>query len=328
MKPSLSHAELLEQLTNRGLALTHTCNKERALRYLKLDGYYRLSGYFWEFYDNTAFTTGNSHTFETGTTWDDVLHLYHTDKDLRYLLSQVLAEIEISIKAVLTDTVCSRLKKGLHQVDAPDWCWHSSYYQPSFQYSGFTKLRQKLERNRDDKHSGFFLRKFIKANPNQNPYTWMMMQTLTCGEVTTIVNNLDVHLIEGFSEIFTLGMMEMPSVLNSLNKLRNLCAHHERLWNRTIRELPAPNKALCLRPNKQWIIEDKKLASAYFIIRHMLKAMHPSKCIQFKEEFGNWLHQLCNTEERAKRFLPKMGFSPSILTGYFPTKPQPTDSLA
>ncbi|MCS6267438.1 MAG: Abi family protein [Vampirovibrio sp.] len=259
MKPSQSTSELLTQLLDRGLLLTDTVNTDRALRYLRLDGYYRLSGYFWFFYDETKLP---EHQFKKDTTWDDVLHIYHADKDLRYLLTQALAEIEISMKAILVDTVCERLKKGFQETDDPSWCWNPTYYQRSFQDSkdskdsGFTKLRQKLERNRDNKHSELFLKKFVENNPNQNPYTWMMMQTLTFGEVANIVNNLDLHLIEGFSEIFTLGMVEMTSVLNSLNKLRNACAHHNRVWNTTIRDCPTPKVAVCLRPTQHWVVAD------------------------------------------------------------------------
>jgi len=116
---------------------------------------------------------------------------------------------------------------------------------------------------------------------------------------------------------------KMKAVLTSLNKLRNLCAHQHRIWNQEFRDL-SKNKRLLEHYNaKASIISNRTdtLANMYIVILHMLTALHPSKSVEFQQDFGEWLHQLCNTEKRAKRFLPKMGFSPSILTEYFPAKP-------
>jgi len=100
MKPFQSEQALLELLNNRGLLLTEKVDSVRALRYLKLDGYYRLSGYFWLFYDETILP---EHCFIKGTTWDDILHVYNADKDLKRLLLNALTEIEISMKSILVN---------------------------------------------------------------------------------------------------------------------------------------------------------------------------------------------------------------------------------
>ena len=149
MKPSQSEHELLELLNSRGLLLTKTVDSVRALRYLKLDGYYRLSGYFWLFYDKSRLP---EHHFKIGTTWDEVIHLYHADKDLRRLLLDALAEVEISIKSILTNSVCDTIKLKT-QEDDPYWCWNKVYFKTDFlmpkptrNVSGFDDFQQILKR--------------------------------------------------------------------------------------------------------------------------------------------------------------------------------------
>jgi abortive infection bacteriophage resistance protein len=122
--------------------------------------------------------------------------------------------------------------------------------------------------------------------------------------------------LRGFRDSFGLTSGELTSIFVSLNKLRNACAHHNRVWNNSIDDCPTPKVAVCLRPTQQWVATDKKLASMYFIICHMLEALHPSKSIKFKQEFSQWVQQLCNTPQR-QHYLARIGFAESVLTGLF-----------
>lgn len=66
-KPPLSHGQLVDRLQERGL---HMPERDRALRYLRHLGYYRLSPYTIPFQQDRS-----RHTFHPGTTFDDVLDL-------------------------------------------------------------------------------------------------------------------------------------------------------------------------------------------------------------------------------------------------------------
>lgn len=64
-KPPLSHERMLEQLESRGLVVP---DRDRALRYLRHLGYYRLSPYTIPFQAERS-----THTFTPGAEFDDVL---------------------------------------------------------------------------------------------------------------------------------------------------------------------------------------------------------------------------------------------------------------
>jgi Abi-like protein len=189
MKHFQSEQALLELLNGRGLLLTETVDSVRALRYLKLDGYYRLSGYFWLFYDETILP---EHIFIKGTTWDDILHIYHADKDLKRLLLNALTEIEISMKSILVNTVCETIRCKLtiflllvypfhplsiqrFTLDDPHWCWNENYFKKNTFRHIEPKLCKACNLSEPNK-SPDFLRSFLQNNPKQKPYVWIVMQ--------------------------------------------------------------------------------------------------------------------------------------------------------
>lgn len=71
-KPALTHEQLVERMRSRGLAVP---DQDRALRYLRQIGYYRLSPYMIPFQQGRG-----DHTFQPGTGFDDVLGLYVFDR--------------------------------------------------------------------------------------------------------------------------------------------------------------------------------------------------------------------------------------------------------
>ena len=94
-KPPLSHERMLEQLESRGLVVP---DRDRALRYLRHLGYYRLSPYTIPFQAERS-----THTFAPGAEFDDVLDLYVFDRKLRLHCLDALERVEVAVRAALTD---------------------------------------------------------------------------------------------------------------------------------------------------------------------------------------------------------------------------------
>jgi hypothetical protein len=85
-KPWLSYADQVHWLRQLGLTVPDPQAAEEFLSHLN---YYRFSGYC------LAFEYGR-HSFNTGTTFDDVLAVYHFDLTLRVLLTEALEVVEFS----------------------------------------------------------------------------------------------------------------------------------------------------------------------------------------------------------------------------------------
>lgn len=94
-KPPLGLDELVDRLVDRGLTVP---DRDRARRYLRHIGYYRLSPYTIPFQRG-----GPDHLFRAGTGFDDVVDLYVFDRALRLLVMDALERVEVAVRAALTD---------------------------------------------------------------------------------------------------------------------------------------------------------------------------------------------------------------------------------
>ncbi|WP_036878001.1 Abi family protein, partial [Prauserella rugosa] len=96
-KPPLTVDALLTLLSERGL---HFPDPDKAGRYLRHIGYYRLSPYTIPFQQRDRWP---AHIFREGTTFEDVLDLYVFDRALRLLVTDALERVEVAVRAALTD---------------------------------------------------------------------------------------------------------------------------------------------------------------------------------------------------------------------------------
>lgn len=87
-------------MRSRGLAVP---DEQRAIRYLKQVGYYRLSPYMLPFQSGPG-----EHAFKPGTSFEDVLSLYVFDRKLRLLVMDGLERIEVAVRAGWTDWMATR----------------------------------------------------------------------------------------------------------------------------------------------------------------------------------------------------------------------------
>lgn len=94
-KPALSLNGIVGRLVERGLDVP---DPDRARRYLRHLGYYRLSPYTIPFQQGSP-----DHIYRAGTTFDDVLDLYVFDRALRLLVMDALERVEVAVRAAMTD---------------------------------------------------------------------------------------------------------------------------------------------------------------------------------------------------------------------------------
>lgn len=87
-KPFLTPALQIEILKSRGLAIT---DQEKAIRWLRRIGYYRLTGYLYPFREADG-------AFLEGTSIEHALSLYVFDKKLRLSVLDAIERIEVAVR--------------------------------------------------------------------------------------------------------------------------------------------------------------------------------------------------------------------------------------
>lgn len=215
IKPSLSLDDQIQLLLQRNLSIIDTA---RAMRYLENIGYYRLSAYMIPFYENS-----NNHTFKQGTTFDDILNLYIFDRKLRLLILEAIERIEISFRSNFINTFAQQ--KGPHAY------LEKKYYK---EIQGYAWLLAKIDRDFKGSKEAFITHYKKKYSSPVLPPIWMSVHLLTFKELSIQYDNINnKDITKNIANFFNLEIPVMSSWMRSLSDLRNLCAHHSRVFNRT-----------------------------------------------------------------------------------------------
>lgn len=226
-KVALTHDGLLERLKERGLIVD---DPDRTLRYLRHIGYYRFSPYLIPFRRSTS-----SEQLEAGVTFDQVLDVYVFDRKLRLLLLDAIERIEVAIRSALTDHM------SIHYED-PFWYLNERHFRDGKGHESLINVIEKtccnqLDRN-PEQHDGKLVYRsalehyLVTYSEPALPPSWVVMELLTIGQLERTIKNLkkksDIGRIGG-----SLGVPAnvLTSWLTNFVRVRNISAHHGRLWN-------------------------------------------------------------------------------------------------
>jgi abortive infection bacteriophage resistance protein len=295
-KPSLSHDQHLELLKKRGLIIA---NPERVIHYLKFIGYYRLSGYGLPFQIRDENLATSAHIFKPGTTFEMILDLCIFDRELRLLVMDAVERIEVAVRASISNCMCQKY--------GPHWFVEQARFHPSFDYNQFTselKDELKLDGNGElPKTKDVFLRHYYeKYNYPEHPPCWMVSEILTIGKWSILYKYIRPREDQAaIAENFNLHYKIFASWLHSITYLRNLCAHHSRLWNRLFAIPPRimddyrtqmePNDKFCAQAAMLHILLQKVSPESKWSKRlHALMEKHssvPIKSMGFKDNWQN-----------------------------------------
>ncbi|SEP81523.1 Abortive infection bacteriophage resistance protein [Ectothiorhodospira magna] len=222
-KPAHSIKEQIETLRKRGLVIP---DQDRAHHYLSNISYFRLSAYTRPFYQPGL----QKHRFIEGVSFDDVLQLYVFDRELRLLLLDAIERLEVALRAQLGNTLAEH--HGPHGYLNPD------LFDTRYKHGWLLERLEKVSQGREIESFLDHYRKTYHKAPSQPPI-WMAVELLTFKEASTLFANLrlpkDTQRIERH---FGWKMPVLRSWFRSLSDLRNVCAHHGRVWNREFGSRP------------------------------------------------------------------------------------------
>ncbi len=240
-KPHKSYAELVNLLESRGMIIS---DKNRAKRKLSQIGYYRLSGFWYtcrEFQNDLIGDIVRKDSFQKDIDFNDIIQLYLFDKKLRLLMIDAIERIEIYIRSIIA-----------HEIGSYDPLAYKSdsYINPK-------KLRDWTDRNNNTRNlwaewSRNHLDKIKKSREecivhhrsrNKDIPFWVVIEAWDFGTMSKYYENLKSKYQHRICK-----RLDIPKAcilrqwLHEINTLRNRCAHHTRIWNRSFRNtLPIIN---------------------------------------------------------------------------------------
>ena len=276
-KKPLLYREQIDLLKSRGLTFA---DEEKAIQYLQEISYYRLSAYCIPFQKEKD-------VYNSTTSFENIIDLYLFDRELRMLVFDSIERIEIAIRAQMIYIMS-------HKYNDSHWQDNSSLFRMPYTnirtgktYHIFADIQNSIKKQLDAKHPEVFIKHYkLSYNDPQNPPSWMSIELLSIGELsrlyTDIKENSDRKDIASF---FGLHHSVFTSWLHTIVYVRNICAHHGRLWNREFAIKPE----ILRNPSQNWIqakFNSNSHRTFYFlcILKYLLKSASPSNHFKTKLE--------------------------------------------
>lgn len=287
-KPWKSYQEQLDQLIERGMIVT---DNARALDYLERIGYYRLSGYWYPFRERVDICLLDPQTnakpkkvkverlpldeFKPGTTFQNAVDLYVFDKKLRLLVMDALERIEIALRVDISHGLGKHHKFAYLQPEL----FHESFSSKLDSKTGLTKHHGWLS-----KHAALINRSnedFIRHNKDKYGLplaVWVACEVWDFGTLSTLFSGMTEADQDSIAKQYGISNGRIFATwLHSLNYLRNVCAHHSRLWNRNVvvyPRLPSTEETPALSPFQE--ARHRKPFVLLVIILQLMKIINPA----------------------------------------------------
>jgi abortive infection bacteriophage resistance protein len=279
-KPATTYQEQVELLKQRGMLFE---DEAMACFYLEHLNYYRVGAYWLPFEADHG-----THQFQPGTRFKDVLDLYRFDRELRLLIMDAIERIEVSVRAHWAYVLSHHHGPHAHldaalANDVTRW------------QDNLRKLTKEV--NRSDE---VFIRHLKRTYAEALPPVWAVCEVMSLGLLSKWYGNLQpMTTRSGIASVYRLDEAVLGSWLHHLSLVRNICAHHSRLWNREFKVIPKlpGNKPKGL--SSQFVPGSRKLYNTLVILLYWMDTIAP---------VHTWRERLTELLLRNESRLNAMGF--------------------
>lgn len=232
-KAALGLIDQVNTLEGRGLTLV---DRAAATEHLEHIGYYRFTGYTRPF--RIGGEGSDKENFRPGTTFDLVHDQYIFDRKLRLIAMEAVEKIEIAVRAGLSNSLATR--------HGPHWYMDRSlfakpvwFHKPGFsivQWHDTFLANIKREIGHDPSQSArrdIFIKHYYGVYDAPDlPPCWMVFEAISFGTISQLFKHLAHPEYNDICKKFGIPHQILSSWFHSISYVRNICAHHSRLWNR------------------------------------------------------------------------------------------------
>ena len=256
-KGHLSFEAQADLLISRGL------EADRALLISRLENvnYYRLSGYLYPY-------RNEDNTFKPGTTLTRVWRHYTFDRRLRLVVMDAIERVEVSVRTRLIYEL-SAIHGGFAYAE------HAALPNLSAEdYARWVEdIGKEMRRSRET-----FVRHFKEKYGDTHVFLplWMAGEIMPFGGIMTMYRGVSDEVKKRIALYYNIPDEVLTSWLRTINVIRNICAHHGRLWNRELGVKPViPRK----QKHPQWhvpvLITHNRVFGVLTILRYLIRITAP-----------------------------------------------------
>mgnify|MGYP003110063927 CR=1 FL=1 len=280
-KPARTLDEQIALLRERGMRIN---DPRRARHYLKHLNYYRLTAYWLPFE-----AEHETHQFKQGSCFDDVLNLYVFDREFRLLLLDAIERVEVSLRTIWAYQLAHRYGSHayLETKHAKRTDWHER---------NLRRLEKEVRRSDE-----LFIQHYLNTYREPGlPPIWSVCEVMSLGLLSRWLTQLKPSDATVIAREWSFDQSVLRGFVRHLTYVRNLCAHHSRVWNRSLTvTMPIPRskpEALASSVNRR---ADRRIYNTLATLVFLLDRISPGH---------EWKERLLELLERHDVEVEKMGF--------------------
>ena len=258
-KPTLTLDQQITHLQNNGMEISDVDDAKWWLLHVS---YYRLSGYWFPF-EMPKGTQGPR--FKNGTKFEQIVKLHEFDRTLRKLTLEAIESIEVSLRGNWAHSM-ALLGHGHSYLNPKHYLCQNKYKSNKLRLSDET--RKSKER---------FIKAYRKKYLQPLPPVWMTSEILSLGSLSHWYAAIkEPSLRQQIAKPFGLDEKVFKSYIHHLSVVRNICAHHGRLWDRVFdiaARLPKHPNTLNASLNQA---DPKRIYNTLTMVRYSLSKTAPT----------------------------------------------------
>lgn len=292
-KPARTYSEQAEILISRGLIAN---TKQELIQYLSSLNYYRLRAYLIPFEVDPQ-----THQLRDNTHFSTVLDLYLFDRALRLLLMDAIERFEVALR--------TRLSYHLSHTHDPHAHLKDHLFKKNNFRNNLNRLKKEVERSREP-----FIEYFQKTYLEELPPIWAVCEVMSFGSLSRWYSDLIRREDrQAIAKEFDIDERILVSFTHHLVTVRNICAHHGRIWNRQFTftfKLPKKGAAAELPYNTQ---QERKLYNTLVLLGYFLDKLSSASPAHYQNHGVNgrgWRLHLLDIIQSCPVSLCAMGATP------------------
>ncbi|MEA3353067.1 MAG: Abi family protein, partial [Campylobacterota bacterium] len=214
-----TYEEQIDILKQRKLNIS---NESYALSKLQHINYYRLSAYFLPFQHPK--NGDKKDIFLEEKSFEDIIQLYYFDSELRKIIFEAIESIEVYFRTQITYSHASRYETFGYL--------KKENFQTSQEF--FDKVMENLE-SETKRSEELFIKHFQDRYQTSDLPIWAVVEVVSFGTISKLYAILKTQeQKEVIKNLKGINNNVFKNWLHGLSVLRNICAHHSRLWNKTL----------------------------------------------------------------------------------------------
>lgn len=252
-KPARTIADQIALLKSRGMKFR---NEADAPHFLQNISYYRLKGYWWDTQSDRV-----THNFKADTFFEDILDRYNFDRHLRLILFDAIERIEIALR--------TQMIHHLSLSHGPLWYQDGSIFSnPVRHANNLSSLMREFGYSHE-----IFIVDHKNRHPQDHPESWKIMEIASMGTLSKFYKQLKHNLPAKAAIANGMGLNlhnELSSWLEAITYVRNIVAHHSRLYSRDMVKRPIIN---IINPQNAWLnkpVLESQMKKVFLIISCMV----------------------------------------------------------